>query len=151
MSKDNRRLDITIAAGALALVLLPWYRVHSGFYSFDWIGNAIGDPKLWPGLFLAADGRWQLWPVLGLLLLAAALRLTRAPGTRGGALVLIGAAGLGWLVAEGLSVGLRGWNWGRLEVVFGPVMGQPAFGAGAVVLALAFTGFIAFGFAERGR
>ena len=150
MSKDNRRLDITIAAGALALVLLPWYRVHSGFYSFDWIGNAIGDPKLWPGLFLAADGRWQLWPVLGLLLLAAALRLTRAPGTRGGALVLIGAAGLGWLVAEGLSVGLRGWNWGRLEVVFGPVMGQPAFGAGAVVLALAFTGFIAFGFAERG-
>ena len=96
---------------------------------------------------MAAGSSGRCWPSS---CSRCALRLTRAPGTRGGALVLIGAAGLGWMVAEGLSVGLRGWNWGQLEMMFGPVTGQPAFGAGAVVLALAFTGLIAFGFAERG-
>lgn len=150
MSGDDRRLDLTFAAGGVGLVLLPWYRIGSGFYSFDWIGDAIGDPELWPGLFQVVHGRWELWPVLALLLLALALRATRAPGVRGGALLLIGAAGLGWMVAEGLSVGLHGWNWGQLEALFGPVTGQPAFGAGAVVLALTFTGFIAFGLAEQG-
>ncbi|MFD1882931.1 ABC transporter permease [Paracoccus pacificus] len=150
MNKDNRRLDVVFAASLLALVLLPWYRVRSGFFSFDWLSDIFGNDGLWPGLVQAATGRWQLWPVIALLALAIAIRLTRPPGRRGGMLALIGAAGLIWLVAEGLAIGTRGWNWGLLEARFGEVAGQQAFGAGAVVMAFAFNLMIAFGMAERG-
>ncbi|MEZ5770509.1 MAG: hypothetical protein R3D61_02380 [Defluviimonas denitrificans] len=58
--------------------------------------------------------------------LAIFLRLTRAPGaSRGRALALTGAAGLVWMAVEGLSIGLRGWNWGLLETTFGAVGDSP--------------------------
>ncbi|MBP0484812.1 ABC transporter permease [Sagittula salina] len=151
MNKDNRRLDLILAAGFFALLVLPWYRVRRGFFGLDWLSDLPGSETLWPGLFQALAGRWQLWPVLALVALAVALRLTRAPGPRRGrALVGIGLAGLCWLAVEGLSIGLRGWNWGVLETVFGPVVGQQAFGAGAVLLGAIFALISAFGAAERG-
>ncbi len=150
MSSDNRRLDIVFAAGLAALIALPWYRVRSGFFSFEWMAELPGKRDLWPGLAQAMIGRWQLWPVLVLCGLAVLLRLARKPGRRGGLLAFTGAAGLIWMFAEGLSVGLRGWNWGLLEASLGEVAGQPAFGAGAVVLGLLFTLLVAFGLAERG-
>ncbi len=150
MNRDNRRLDLILAAGLIALVALPWYRVRQGFFGFEWLGDIAGSDKLWPGLFQAIDGRWQLWPVLVLFALAVWLRLGQAPGVRGRALAGIGVAGLVWLLVEGLSVGLRGWNWGLLETTFGEVAGQQAFGAGAVVLGCVFALFVAFGAAERG-
>ncbi len=148
--RDNRRLDVILAAAIVALVALPWYRVRSGFFTFDWLADVLGSETLWPGLMQAATGRWQLWPLLALLGLAVALRLTRAPERRGRALVAIGAAGIAWMLVEGLSIGLRGWNWGLLEATFGKVAGQPAFGAGAVVLAIVFMLLMAFGAAEKG-
>ena len=150
-SQDNRRLDQTLAAGLVALVLLPWYRIRNGFFGFDWLADLPDKRDLWPALAQALTGRWQLWPILALVALAIFLRLTRAPGaSRGRALALTGAAGLAWMVAEGLSIGLRGWNWGLLEATFGAVAGQPAFGAGALILGAIFTLLIAFGQAERG-
>jgi iron(III) transport system permease protein len=150
MNADNRRLDLVFLAGLTALVALPWYRVKGGFFGFGWIAEMAGKKDLWPAVVQAATGRWHLLPVLALFALALILRIARPPGTRGRALIGIGALGLLWLVAEGLSLGLRGWNWGLLETLFGAVKGQPAFGAGAVVMAVAFTLFIAFGAAERG-
>lgn len=150
MTGDNRRLDLALGAGILALVLLPWYRVRSGFFGFDWVADLPGKSDLWPAVAQAVTGRWQLLPVLALFVAAVALRLLRPAGQRGKALAWIGAAGLGWMLAEGLSIGLRGWNWGPLEASFGEIAGQPAFGAGAVTLVLAFTLLIAFGLAEKG-
>ena len=150
MNRDNRRLDLAILAGLAALIFLPWYRVRGGFFSFDWVIAMPGRADLWPGLVQAGVGRWQLWPVLIAIALVLFLRLTRPPGGRGAALAWLGVAGLIWMMIQGLSVGLRGWNWDQLAVTFGAVAGQPAFGAGAVVLGLVFTLFIAFGLAERG-
>ncbi|MEN9063313.1 ABC transporter permease [Ponticoccus litoralis] len=83
--------------------------------------------------------------------MAVALRVRQAPGpVRGRALVVTGVAGLAWLLIEGLSIGLRGWNWGLLEAAFGDVAGQQAFGAGAVALGTVFALLVAFGAAERG-
>ncbi|MEO9530795.1 iron ABC transporter permease [Roseibium sp.] len=149
-SRDNRRLDLILAAGVFALIALPWYRIRSGFFSFEWLEDFISSEKLWPGLVQGLTGRWQLWPVLALLAVAVLLRFTQAPGKRGGALIAVGAAGLTWMLAEGLAIGLRGWNWGLLEAAFGDVAGQPAFGAGAIVLGTLFALMIAFGAAERG-
>ncbi|GAB4535765.1 MAG: iron ABC transporter permease [Roseibium sp.] len=148
--RDNRRLDLVLAAGLVALIALPWYRIRSGFFSFDWLSDIAGSDKLWPAVFQAVAGKWQLWPLLALFAAAVLVRATRAPGSRGRTLFALGVAGLAWMLVEGLSIGLRGWNWGLLETLFGPAGGQPAFGAGAVVLATVFTLLIAFGAAERG-
>lgn len=152
MGGDDRRLDWLLAAGALSLLLLlPWYRLRAGFFGLDWIGDLYLRAEIMPGAAQAAMGRWQIWPILLLLVAAAALRFTRPAGAaRGRALVRIGGAGLVWLVAQGLAIGMRGWNWSLLERAFGEVAGQPAFGAGAVVIATVFTCLIAFGQAEKG-
>lgn len=149
-SRDNRRLDLILAASLLALIALPWYRIRSGFFSLEWLPDLATSEKLWPGLFQALGGKWQLWPVLALIAAAVFLRVARTPGHRGGALIAVGATGLVWMVSEGLAIGLRGWNWGLLEATFGDVSGQQAFGAGALVLVTAFALMIAFGAAERG-
>ncbi|WP_312525208.1 iron ABC transporter permease [Paracoccus sp. (in: a-proteobacteria)] len=150
MNADNKRLDRVLAAAILALLFLPWYRVKSGFFSFDWVSGLFFKDALWPGALQALSGRWQLWPVLVLVASAVALRLTPSGAKRGRWLIWIGSLGLIWMAAQGLSVGTRGWNWGLLEQLFGAVKGQQAFGAGAVVIVLVLTCLISFGLAERG-
>jgi iron(III) transport system permease protein len=149
-SRDNRRLDLILAASLFALVALPWYRIRSGFFGLEWVPDFFSSEKLWPGLLQAVNGKWQLLPILVLVAATAGLRMTRRPGDRGSAMIAIGVFGLAWMVAEGLSIGLRGWNWGLLEAVFGDVAGQQAFGAGALVVVTGFALMIAFGSAERG-
>ena len=151
MSADNKRLDRVLLGSMVALLILPWFRIRSGFFSFDWLGDIFSKQDLWPGLGQAFIGRWQLLPLILLVGAALWLRLARAPSAqRGRNFIWIGALGLLWLSFEGLSLGLRGWNWGLLESLFGAAKGQPAFGAGAVLLALCFTLMISFGAAERG-
>ena len=43
MTHHNRRLDIALAIGLAAFVLLPWYRVEGGFYGFDEIYGDYGE------------------------------------------------------------------------------------------------------------
>ncbi|MAQ82391.1 MAG: iron ABC transporter permease [Maritimibacter sp.] len=151
MIRDNHRLDYLLGLALACLLLVPWYRVRSGFFGFEWVADIFGNDDLWPGLAVPFAGRWQVLPVLALVALAVLLRLRARPGARRGrGLILIGVAGLAWMLAEGLSIGMRGWNWGLLEATFGDINGQPAFGAGAVGLATVFTLLIAFGFTERG-
>ncbi|MEZ5725881.1 MAG: iron ABC transporter permease [Paracoccaceae bacterium] len=151
MNADNRRLDWILGGALLSLLILPWYKVKGGFFRFDWLGDLFSKPDFWPGFFQALIGHWQLWPVLLLTAAVLWLRLRVPSGTgRGRLMVRIGAAGLAWMAVEGLAIGMRGWNWGLLESVFGAVQGQPAFGAGAVIVALFFTCLISFGAAERG-
>lgn len=150
MTTDNRRLDLLLLAGIAAFGLLPWYHIQDGFFGFGWVSQWAADATLWPGVAQLFPDRWWLWPVPALLVAALALRLTLPPVRRGNALIAVGATGLAWMVVEGLSVGLRGWNWSLWEALFGAVEGQPAFGAGAICVALCFAGLIASGLAERG-
>ncbi|MBK4217133.1 iron ABC transporter permease [Paracoccus caeni] len=151
MNADDKRLNRLILGAAAALLILPWYRVRSGFFGFGWLEDVISTPDLWPGLVQAVIGRWQVWPVLLLVAATIWLRIATPSGAkRGRTMIWIGALGLIWLAVEGLSVGTRGWNWGLLEATFGEAAGQPAFGAGAIILGLFFTCMISFGNAERG-
>ncbi|WP_299818772.1 iron ABC transporter permease [uncultured Jannaschia sp.] len=149
MQRDNRRLDVLLLAALVCFVLLPWYHIRGGFFGLGWVADWRSDPDLWPGI--AQLSRFWLWPLPILAGAAVALRLLCPAGRpRGTLLLTIGALGLAWMIVEGLSIGLRGWNWSLLEAMFGDVNGQPAFGAGAVGLGLCFAGMIAFGLAERG-
>lgn len=152
MTRENRRLDYVFLAGLVALTLVPWYRVDDGFFGLGWVGSLFADPELYPGVLQPLTGRTWLIPAFALFLAAIPLRLLAAPGRRGRLLALIGAAGLVYLVLQGLMITLWGWSSSVFETVFGPIeLTQEAFGAGAVTLSLCFLAFIAFGLAERGH
>ena len=36
MDHRNRRLDIVLALGIAAFILVPWYRIEGGFLGFGW-------------------------------------------------------------------------------------------------------------------
>ncbi|KZK84147.1 Sulfate transport system permease protein CysW [Pseudovibrio sp. Ad13] len=150
MTNENRRLDLALICGVLGLFILPWFHIRSGFFGGEWVLDLLSKERYWPGFFQLFLGKLQLLPVFALVGAAGYLRLKSAPGHRGKLIAIIGALGLFWMVLEGLSIGLRGWNWSLLEATFGRIDGQPAFGAGAVLLALTFTTFISFGLAEKG-
>lgn len=148
---DNRRLNVLVILWAFGLFVLPWYRIRSGLFGFSWLKDYANSPDFWPAIAQLAIGRWQLLPILLLFIAAVFFAIKRDAGQkRGRVLITIGATGLIWMIIESFAIGLRGWNWSLLENIFGEISGQPAFGAGAVILLIVLTLMIAFGLAERG-
>src|SRR6185312_804720 len=86
-----------LASGWIAILLLPWYVTH---------GIPRGVPPLSALVHATWGGRWWLLPLLLPLLLASWSATRRA---RPRALVLAGAAGLVWIVAEGFAINHHGW------------------------------------------
>ncbi|TWG65889.1 iron ABC transporter permease [Aminobacter sp. J44] len=154
MGKSNRRLDWCFAAGIIALLLLPWYRIErGGFFGFSWLGNFPRGSNEAPGLLQATmHGRWWLWVAIALFAVAILIRVASPQSERRGSwLALIGGLGLGFLALQGLAIGFAGWTWMISENTLGPLStGQPAMGAGAITLSIIFTLIFSFGMAERG-
>lgn len=152
MNNRNRRLDIVLALGAAAMLLLPWYRIEQGFYAFTWLSDFPGEPEAAPGtLQILLHGRVWLIAVLFAYGLALAARFTADPMRRGKMLALAGGFGVLFLAMQGLAIGATGFTWTISETIFGPLAdGQPSMGAGAVLSAICFVLMFAFGLAERG-
>ena len=137
-------------ASLLGLCVVPWYQVRSGFFSFSWAGDMVSNEALWPAVLQLFEGRVQLIPAVLMLVTALMLRQKNQSARRGTLLALVGVIGLACLVLQGVLIGLRGWSLPALSA-FGEIAGQPAFGAGAVIVALCFCGLFAFGLAEAGK
>lgn len=150
MAIENRRLNGVILFGLLGFCILPWFHIRSGFFRGQWIGDLASDDRTWPGVIQVFLGHWQILPVAVALAIAVFLRQAAPSPKRGKYLAWLGALGILWLVTQGLTIGLRGWSLGFLELAFGDHGGQPAFGAGAISVLIVFTCFIAFGLAEGG-
>jgi iron(III) transport system permease protein len=152
MDIRNRRLDLVLAMGIFALVFLPWYRVDNGFFSFSWVGGLFADERLAPGLMqIASFERVWLLPALFALLSALAARMIYNSEVRAKILVVAGAFGLIYLALQGLAITGPGWTWAFTENWFGALeRGQPALGAGAIFLAIAFVVLFSIGLAEQG-
>ncbi len=152
MTHGNRRLDIVLALGAVALTLLPWYRIDGGFFGFGWLAGFPLSAEAAPGLVqIALHGRLWLAVAVLLLLVAGMARGMADPMRRGAVLAWAGALGVVFLALQGLAVGFTGWTWTISETLFGPLAdGQPSMGAGAVLSAVTFVLLFAFGLAERG-
>ena len=142
-----------IVAGWVGFVLLPWYGVED-FWFMEWLTDGWPlDTDYAPALFLLLQGEkpW-LWPVLPAL--AAPLLVMRRPKTDPlYAQILLAAGGFGfaWLIAQGLGIGIRGWNAGWLEALFGPLGDrQYGMGYGALIVASAFLFLFTQGIAARG-
>lgn len=119
MRHGNRRLDLLLAFGAASFILLPWYRLESGFFGLDWFGDFPFTESAAPGV-LQLLGHGRLW-LLGVVLffgLGFAARFIVDPMRRGAFFAAAGAAGLVYLCLQGLAVGFSGWTWGISEALF---------------------------------
>nr|WP_304504788.1 iron ABC transporter permease [Defluviimonas sediminis] len=142
-----------IVAGWVGFALLPWYGVEE-FWFFGWLTDGWPtDSDYAPALFLLMQGErpwlWPLLPALAAPLLVAGRRKTDPAFAR----VLLAAGGFGfaWLIAQGMGIGLRGWNADWLQALFGPLDDrQFGMGYGALVVASAFLFILTQGIAARG-
>ena len=150
MNAHNRRLTGALLAGAIALTLLPWYSLEQGFFSGDWLFRLWGDENNAPALGQLALHSW-LGIAVALWLLCAGSAFLPPGRTRSTLLLLFSTCGILFLVLEGHAIGFSGWNWLWLENLAGPLaQGQPAMGAGALLLLTIFLLIFAFALAERG-
>ncbi len=147
-------LTFWILAGWVGCVLLPWYGVEDGFFSFEWLIDGYPlDEDYAPATFLIAQGK-KLWLAPLLLPLIAplfVLRRTRTDPLYSGVLILAGSFGFAWLVAQGFGIGIRGFNYQWLTAFFGD-LGDRQFGMGygALILASSFLFLFTQGIAARG-
>ncbi len=152
MISSNRRLDIAILTGGVAFLLLPWYRIESGFFGFQWLSGYFSDAASAPAVIeIARFGRWWLGLVALLFIAGCVARFVASARSRGLLLAVCGGAGLALLTLQGLAITFSGWSWAVSEAVFGALPdGQPSMGAGAVVVGIVFVLFFSFGLADRG-
>ena len=152
MAQANRRQDVAFIVGLVAMIVLPWYRIEGGFYSFGWLSSYPKDPATAPAaLEIFEFGRWWLLVAAAPLLVAGASRFIRAPERQGLVLAWAGAVGVAYLILQGLAINFSGWSWSVSETLFGPMSdGQPSMGAGAIVTAIVFVLLFSFGLAKQG-
>ena len=152
MNAQNRRLDGALLPGAAAILLLPWYSLEDGFFNFGWLTTLWQESASAPALWQIALFHRPWLSVAVVMLAACGLgRLLRNGALRSGVLLGASAAGVLFLLFEGHAIGYSGWNWQWSEALFGTLNeGQPAFGAGAILLLTTFLLLFSFALAERG-
>jgi iron(III) transport system permease protein len=143
-----------VAVGLIGYVLLPWYGVDGNFFSLFWLFDGYPlDDDVAPGLFLVVQGLKPWLAPFAILLLLPLLVWGRAKSDPfvGRLLMLVGAAGLAWMLMQGFGIGLRGWRFGWLTELFGE-LGDRQFGMGygALLTASAFLFLFTSGLAARG-
>ncbi len=143
-----------IIVGWVGFCLFPWYGIEDGFFSFRWIFDGYPlDPDYAPAAFLLLSGE-KVWLTPFFILLVLPLTLIRrrkSDPLYGRGLILIGVVGFGWLFVQGFAIGIRGYNFDWLELVFGE-LGDRQFGMGygAMLCAMSFLFFFTQGIAARG-
>ncbi|WP_271949867.1 ABC transporter permease [Ruegeria faecimaris] len=143
-----------IVAGWVGFCLLPWFMVEDGIWSFVWLVDGYPfDEDYAPAAFLIGQGE-RLWLTPLLVPLTLPLLILGKPKSDpqyARILILAGALGFGWLIAQGFSIGIRGFNFEWMKVLFGePKIRQFGMGYGAMICATAFLFLLTQGIAARG-
>ena len=143
-----------IVVGWVGVLVLPWYGIEDGFFRFDWLFDGYPfDADYAPAAFLVAQGR-KLWLAPLFLPLSTALLALGKPRTdpaHGAILILSGAAGFGWLIAQGFGIGIHGFSFDWLRALFGALGDrQYGMGYGGLFLASSFLFLFTQGIAARG-
>ena len=134
-------------------LLLPWYAVYDGFWSFVWLVDGWPlDPEYAPGVFqVFTDGKWWLAPPILFALAPAALQLSASARINWLSHAAIGAGGLVYLALQGFAIGINGWQADFLAAWFGELdQSQFGMGYGAGLYAMAMLLLLAKGLAMRG-
>lgn len=149
VAPTNRVGLVWATIGLLSFVLLPWYAVEDGLFSFAWLTDGyIGDRDYAPALFQGLlHAKWWLLPLI-LPLVGALLA-----GWRQDAKLQVwsGLGGLALFLLQGFTIYHRGWAFEGLEALFGELDGrQYGIGWGASLSVLGFLFTLTSGLAGRG-
>ncbi len=149
----NKFVALWLAVGLIGFFVLPWYTTDDSFWSFAWLIDGWPlDSDYAPAIVqIFAHGKIWLAPLV--VFFAAVLPVLRgSPSDRrfAATLTFAGAGGLAFLILQGFTIGIGGWEYASLEALFGPVERQFGMGAGAVLVAAAFLFLLTQGFAARG-
>ena len=147
-------LILWLIVGWAGFFIFPWYGVDDGVFNFGWLLEGYPfDDDVAPGFFHSISGKkqWLLPHLIFLIGPLFALNRDRGDPLHAKILVICGALGFGWLIAQGFSIGIRGWNFAWQESLFGP-LGDRQFGmgTGAMLVASAFLFILTQGIAGRG-
>ena len=147
-------LILWILVGWVSFLLLPWYLVDGGLFSGQWLVDGYPFDKIYaPAAFLIMQGE-KLWltPLLiPLIMPLFAFKREKSDPLYAQILILTGAIGFSWLIIQGFSIGIRGWNYEWLSALFGKLDGrQFGMGYGGLFLASSFLFLLTQGIAARG-
>ena len=147
-------LFLWIVVGWVSFLLLPWYLVDGGLFSGQWLVDGYPfDKNYAPAAFLIMQGE-KLWltPLLiPLIMPLFAFKREKSDPLYAQILILTGAIGFSWLIIQGFSIGIRGWNYEWLSTLFGKLDGrQFGMGYGGLFLASSFLFLLTQGIAARG-
>ncbi len=149
----NRTVVLWLAVGLFGFCVLPWYVLEDGLWSFEWLDGYPFDTDYAPGLFLLLQGE-KLWlaPIpLVLVFPLLIIGATKRHAMFSRVLLITGTVGLLYLLTQGFSIGIRGWNSELLNLFFGELGDrQFGFGYGAMLVGTAFLFFLTTGIAARG-
>ncbi len=143
-----------IIIGWVGFMVLPWYALEDVFFSFEWLFDGYPfDSDYAPAAFLVTQGEklWLAPLVLPIVAVLAAIGRVKSDPLYAKILIASSAFGFAWLLFQGFGIGLRGWQFGTLEALFGP-LGDRQFGMGygAMFMALSFLFLFTQGVAARG-
>ena len=152
-TKTNLTAGMWLAVGLFGSFLLPWYGIEDGFFSFEWIASDyLFDSDYAPLFWLLFMGQ-KLWlaPLLLPFLISGLALITQDGSKLKTHLFLLGGGiGLFWLMAQGLSIGIRGWQFDSLAALLGPLSDQQfGMGYGAIFYYLSSLFLFSLGVAER--
>ena len=147
-------LILWILVGWVSFLLLPWYLIDGGLFSGQWLVDGYPfDKNYAPAVFLIMQGE-KLWltPLLiPLIMPLFAFKREKSDPLYAQILILTGAIGFSWLIIQGFSIGIRGWNYEWLSTLFGKLDGrQFGMGYGGLFLASSFLFLMTQGIAARG-
>ena len=149
----NPVLIFWIAIGLVGFFAVPWYGVED-FFKFEWLIDGYPfDADYAPAAFLLgqAEKLWLAPLILPLLAPFAVLLKRKSDPLYARVLIVAGAIGLGWIILQGFSIGIRGWNFGWLQLFFGDLNDrQYGMGYGGMLVAVAFLFLFTQGIAARG-
>lgn len=149
----NRIVLTWLAIGLTAFLILPWYVIEDGFWGLEWIVDGYPlDPDYGPAWAqIMEGGKVWLTPIPFFLLLPlATLGRKKTDPLYSIILIITGAGGLSYLVLQGLTIGIAGWEYQTLEQMFGPIDRQFGMGYGALLVAASFLFALTQGIAARG-
>ena len=150
----NRTAAAWLIVGLIGFCALPWYVLDDGLWSFEWLFDGYPfDTDYAPALFLLLQGE-KLWlaPIaLFLLLPLIALGSGNRRDYVSTVLLIAGGLGLGYLLLQGFSIGIRGWNSELVAQTFGELGDrQFGFGYGAMLVGVSLLFYLTTGFAGKG-
>ena len=152
-TKTNMTASLWLAVGIFGSFFLPWYGIEDGFFSLEWMTNDyLFDTDYAPLFWLLFMGEklWLAPLILTFMITGLALFAQDGSKLRTHLFLFGGGMGLFWLMAQGLAIGIRGWQIDGLAALFGPLSDrQFGMGYGAIFFYLSSLFLFSIGVAER--